>query len=102
MLSNVYAENGHFSKFKCNSGANPGQVKRWHYDKKSLVEIYPNGYKRVYDIQNINETKIQAIEDSVRGTYFVSIYLDKDNIKIEVNTPLTTYVDNNCKKLKWL
>ena len=95
----VYAENNFFIKLKCNSGANPGQIKRWYFDEKDVIEIYPNGYKRVYDVQKMGKYEIYANEDAAQGMYYVSIRLYEDEMKVEVITPLTTYVDNSCKKL---
>ena len=95
----VYAENSFFIKLKCNSGANPGQIKRWHFDEKDVIEIYPNGYKRVYDVRKMGKYEIYANEDAVQGMYYVRIRLYEDEMKVEVITPLATYVDSSCKKL---
>ena len=95
----VYAENSTLIKLKCNSGANPGQIKRWHFDEKDVIEIYPNGYKRVYDVQKIGKYEIYANEDAAQGMYYVSIRLYEGEMKVKVITPLATYVDNSCKKL---
>ena len=95
----VYAENSTLIKLKCNSGANPGQIKRWHFDEKDVIEIYPNGYKRVYDVQKIGKYEIYANEDAAQGMYYVCIRLYEGEMKVEVITPLATYVDNSCKKL---
>lgn len=95
----VYAENSTLIKLKCNSGANIGQIKRWHFDEKDVIEIYPNGYKRVYDVQKIGKYEIYAHEDAAQGMYYVSIRLYEGEMKVEVITPLATYVDNSCKKL---
>ena len=86
-------------KLKCESGAYPGQVKRWSYNQKDLFEFYPNGYKRVYDITTINKKYILAEEDAVRGLYYVSINFDDNDINIIVETPLVKYIDNMCMKL---
>ena len=95
----VHAENNFFIKLKCNSGANPGQIKRWHFDEKDVIEIYPNGYKRVYDVRKMGKYEIYANEDAVQGIYYVRIRLYEDEMKVEVITPLATYVDSSCKKL---
>ena len=95
----VNAENSIYKKLKCNSGANPGQIKRWHFDEKDVIEIYPNGYKRVYDVQKMGKYEIYANEDAAQGMYYVSIRLYEDEMKVEVITPLATYVDSSCKKL---
>jgi hypothetical protein len=87
-------------KLKCESGAYPGQIKRWSYNQKDLFEFYPNGYKRVYDITTINKKYILAEEDAVRGLYYVSINFDDNDINIIVETPLVKYIDNTCIKLK--
>jgi len=86
-------------KLKCESGAYPGQVKRWSYNQKDLFEFYPNGYKRVYDIKAINKKYLLAEEDAVRGMYYVSINFDDNNINVNVETPLVKYTDNKCTKL---
>ena len=86
-------------QLKCESGAYPGQVKRWSYNQKNLIEFYPNGYKRVYDIKTINEKYILAEEDAKRGMYYVFINFDDNNINVNVETPLVKYADNKCTKL---
>ena len=86
-------------KLKCESGAYPGQIKRWSYNQKDLFEFYPNGYKRVYDIKTINKKYILAEEDAVRGLYYVSVNFDDNDINIIVETPLVKYIDNMCMKL---
>jgi hypothetical protein len=86
-------------KLKCESGAYPGHVKRWSYNQKNLIELYPNGYKRVYDIKTINVKYILAEEDAKRGMYYVSINFDDNNINVNVETPLAKYTDNKCTKL---
>ena len=86
-------------KLKCESGAYPGQVKRWSYNQKDLFEFYPNGYKRVYDIKTINKKYLLAEEDAERGMYFVSINFGDNDINIIVETPLIKYIDNTCIKL---
>ena len=97
--STIYSSNNEMEELKCDSGANPGQVKRWQYNHKDLIEIYPNGYRRVYDIKSINEEKILADEDAVRGMYFVSINFNSKSIDVKVSTPLVKYMDKNCKKI---
>ena len=86
-------------KLKCESGAYPGQVKRWSYNQKDLFEFYPNGYKRVYDIKAINKKYLLAEEDAVRGMYYVSINFDDNDINVNVETPLTKYIDYKCTRL---
>ena len=86
-------------KLKCESGAYPGQVKRWSYNQKDLFEFYPNGYKRVYDIKTINKKYILAEEDAERGMYYVSINFDDNDINVNVETPLIKYIDNKCTRL---
>ena len=86
-------------QLKCESGAYPGQVKRWSYNQKDLFEFYPNGYKRVYDIKTINKKYILAEEDAERGLYYVSINFGDNDINIIVETPLVKYIDNMCMKL---
>ena len=86
-------------KLKCESGAYPGQVKRWSYNQKDLFEFYPNGYKRVYDIKTINKKYLLAEEDAERGMYFVFINFGDNDINIIVETPLIKYIDNTCIKL---
>ena len=78
--------------------SNPGHIKRWNYNEKDLFEIYPNGYKRVYDIKFINKNNILAVEDAKRGMYYVTISFKKNDTKVDVVTPLAKYTDNNCKK----
>ena len=97
--SNIYSSNNEMEELKCDSGAYPGQVKRWQYNDKDLIEIYPNGYRRVYDIKSINEEKILADEDAVRGMYFVSINFNSKSIDVKVSTPLAKYIDKDCKKI---
>ena len=97
--STIYSSNNEMEELKCDSGANPGQVKRWQYNHKDLIEIYPNGYRRVYDIKSINEEKILADENAVRGLYFVSIHFNRISIDVKVSTPLVKYIDKNCKKI---
>ena len=97
--STIYSSNNEMEELKCDSGANPGQVKRWQYNHKDLIEIYPNGYRRVYDIKSINEEKILADEDAVRGMYFVSINFNSKSINVKVSTPLAKYIDKDCKKI---
>ena len=99
--SNIYSSKNEMKELRCDSGANPGQVKRWQYNNKDLIEIYPNGYRRVYNIKSINEEKILADEDAVRGLYFVSINFNSKSIDIKVSTPLVKYIDKNCKKISW-
>ncbi len=99
--SNIYSSNNEMKELKCDSGAYPGQVKRWRYNDKDLIEIYPNGYRRVYDIKSINEEKILADEDAVRGMYFVSINFNSKSIDVKVSTPLAKYIDKDCKKIIW-
>ena len=99
--SNIYSSKNEMKELRCDSGANPGQVKRWQYNNKDLIEIYPNGYRRVYDIKSISEEKILADEDAVRGLYFVSISFNSKSIDIKVSTPLAKYIDGNCKKISW-
>ena len=99
--SNIYSSNNEMKELKCDSGANPSQVKRWQFNNKDLIEIYPNGYRRVYDIKSISEEKILADEDAVRGLYFVSINFNSKSIDIKVSTPLVKYIDKNCKKISW-
>ena len=86
-------------QLKCESGAYPGQVKRWSYNQKDLFEFYPNGYKRVYDIKTINKKYILAEEDAERGMYYVSINFDDNDINVNVETPLIKYIDNKCTRL---
>ena len=86
-------------KLKCESGAYSGQVKRWSYNQKDLFEFYPNGYKRVYDIKTINKKYLLAEEDAVRGMYYVSINFDDNDINVNVETPLTKYIDYKCARL---
>ena len=99
--SNIYSSKNEMKELRCDSGANPGQVKRWQYNNKDLIEIYSNGYRRVYNIKSINEEKILADEDAVRGLYFVSINFNSKSIDIKVSTPLVKYIDKNCKKISW-
>ena len=99
--STIYSSNNEMKELKCDSGANPSQVKRWQFNNKDLIEIYPNGYRRVYDIKSISEEKILADEDAVRGLYFVSISFNSKSIDIKVSTPLAKYIDGNCKKISW-
>ena len=99
--SKIYSSNNEMKELKCYSGANLGQVKRWQFNNKDLIEIYPNGYRRVYDIKSISEEKILADEDAVRGLYSVSISFNNKSIDIKVSTPLAKYIDGNCKKISW-
>jgi len=86
-------------KLKCESGAYPGQVKRWSYNQKDLFEFYSNGYRRVYDVKIINKKYLLAEEDAEMGMYYVSINFDDNNINVNVETPLIKYIDNKCIKL---
>ena len=86
-------------KLKCESGAYLGQIKRWSYNEKNLTEFYPNGYKRVYDVKIINKKYLLAEEDAERGMYFVSINFGKNDINVNVETPLIKYIDNKCARL---
>ena len=96
----AFALDNKMIQLKCESGAYPGQVKRWSYNQKDLFEFYPNGYKRVYDIKTINKKYILAEEDAERGLYYVSINFGDNDINIIVETPLVKYIDNTCIKLK--
>ena len=98
VTTKVFALENKIINFKCDSGANQGQVKRWNYNKNNLIEIYPNGYKRVYDIKVINKNNILAVEDAKRGMYYVTISFKENDTKVDVVTPLAKYTDNNCKK----
>jgi len=95
----LFASENKMVKLKCESGAYPGQVKRWSYNQKDLFEFYPNGYKRVYDIKIINKKYILAEEDAERGVYFVSINFNNNSINVNVKTPLVKYIDNKCTRL---
>ena len=95
----AFALDNKMIQLKCESGAYPGQVKRWSYNQKDLFEFYPNGYKRVYDIKTINKKYLLAEEDAERGMYFVSINFGDNDINIIVETPLIKYIDNTCIKL---
>ncbi len=95
----AFALDNKMIQLKCESGAYPGQVKRWSYNQKDLFEFYPNGYKRVYDIKTINKKYILAEEDAERGLYYVSINFGDNDINIIVETPLVKYIDNMCMKL---
>ena len=95
----AFALDNKMIQLKCESGAYPGQVKRWSYNQKDLFEFYPNGYKRVYDIKTINKKYILAEEDAERGLYYVSINFGNNDINIIVETPLVKYIDNMCMKL---
>ena len=99
VTTQVFALENKMINFKCDSGANQGQVKRWNYNKNNLIEFYPNGYKRIYDIKIINEKYILAEENAERGMYYVSINFDDNDINIIVETPLVKYIDNTCIKL---
>ena len=98
MPSIVLPSEHKIKELKCESGAYPGHIKRWNYNEKDLIEIYPNGYKRVYDIKVINKNNILAVEDAKRGMYYVTISFKKNDTKVDVVTPLAKYTDNNCKK----
>ena len=98
MPSIVLPSEHKIKELKCESGAYPGHIKRWNYNEKDLIEIYPNGYKRVYDIKFINKNNILAVEDAKRGMYYVTISFKKNDTKVDVVTPLAKYTDNNCKK----
>ena len=95
----AFALDNKMIQLKCESGAYPGQVKRWSYSQKDLFEFYPNGYKRVYDIKTINKKYILAEEDAERGLYYVSINFGNNDINIIVETPLVKYIDNKCTRL---
>ena len=94
----AFALDSKMTQLKCESGAYPGQVKRWSYNQKDLFEFYPNGYKRVYDVKIINKEYLLAEEDAERGMYFVSINFGDNDINIIVETPLVKYIDNMCIK----
>ena len=95
----LFASESKMVKLKCESGAYPGQVKRWNYNQKDLFEFYPNGYKRVYDVKIINKKYLLAEEDAERGMYYVSINFDDNDINVNVETPLIKYIDNKCTRL---
>ena len=97
--STIYSSNNEMKELKCDSGAYPGQVKRWQYNDKDLIEIYPNGYRRVYDIKFIDAEKILADENAASGMHFVSINFNDKSIDVKVSTPLLKYIDKNCKKI---
>ena len=84
----AFALDSKMIQLKCESGAYPGQVKRWSYNQKDLFEFYPNGYKRVYDIKTINKKHILAEEDAERGMYFVSINFINDFIYVSVKNTI--------------
>ncbi|MEE2693546.1 MAG: hypothetical protein VX765_01935 [Pseudomonadota bacterium] len=96
----AFATNGEIHELKCDSGAIPGQIKRWHFNHKDVFEIYPNGYRRVYDLQKKENHNIFASEDAANGMYYVTIRLDKDERSVTVVTPLATYIDSNCQRIK--
>ena len=97
--SNIYSSNNEMKELKCDSGANPSQVKRWQFNSKDLIEIYPNGYRRVYDIKFIDEEKVLADENAASGMHYVSINFNDKSIDVKVSTPLVKYIDKNCKKI---
>ena len=96
--SQTSANSNEIQKLKCDSGANPGQVKRWHFNHEDVFEIYPNGYQRVYDLQKKENQNIFASEDASNGMYYVTIRLGKNERSVTVVTPLATYIDSNCQK----
>ena len=96
----AFALDSKMIQLRCESGAYPGQVKRWSYNQKDLFEFYPNGYKRVYDVKTINKKYLLAEEDAERGMYFVSIRFDDNDIHVNVKTPLINYIDKGCVRLK--
>ena len=95
----TFATSEEIHKLKCDSGANPGQIKRWHFNQKDVFEIFPNGYRRVYDLQKKENHNIYASEDAVNGIYRVIIRLGKDERSVKVTTPLAIYIDSNCQKI---
>ena len=88
-------------KLKCDNGAGiyPNSYKSWHYNNEDLIEIYPNGYRRVYDIKFIDAEKILADEDAASGMHYVNINFNDKSIDVKVSTPLVKYIDKNCKKI---
>ena len=96
----AFALDSKMIQLRCESGAYPGQVKRWSYNQKDLFELYTNGYKRVYDVKIINKKYLLAEEDAERGMYFVSIRFDDNDIHVNVKTPLINYIDKGCVRLK--
>ena len=98
--SQTFGNSNEIQKLKCDSGANPGQVKRWYFNHKDVFEIYSNGYRRVYDLQKKENHNIFASEDAANGMYYVTIRLDKDERSVKVVTPLATYIDSNCQRIK--
>tara|TARA_B100001093_G_scaffold265126_1_gene253483 strand:+ start:183 stop:575 length:393 start_codon:yes stop_codon:yes gene_type:complete len=100
LIPSIVFSSGHkIKELKCESGANPGHIKRWNYNKEDLIEIYPNGYRRVYDVKSINKNNILAVEDSKRGVYYVTISFNENGTIVDVITPLVKYTDSNCKEL---
>ncbi len=95
----TFATSGEIYELKCDSGAIPGQIKRWHFNHKDVFEIYPNGYRRVYDLKKKENHNILASEDAANGMYNVTIRLGKDEMSVTVVTPLATYIDSNCQKI---
>ena len=96
----AFALDSKMIQLRCESGAYPGQVKGWSYNQKDLFELYPNGYKRVYDVKIIKKKYLLAEEDAERGMYFVSIRFDDNDIHVNVKTPLINYTDKGCVRLK--
>ena len=86
---------------KSDNGARiyPNSYKSWHYNNEDLIEIYPNGYRRVYDIKFIDGEKILADENAASGMHYVSINFNDKSIDVKVSTPLVKYIDKNCKKI---
>ena len=94
--STIHAVNDRMINLRCESGAYNGQIKKWSYNKKNLIEIYPNGYKRVYKIKTIKKNNILAEEDAKSGMHYVKIHISYKEIKVSVRAPLANYIDSNC------
>ena len=96
----AFATNGEMYALKCDICSNPGHIKRCYINHKDVLEIYTNGYRRVYDLQKKENHNIFASEDAANGMYYVTIRLDKDERSVTVVTPLATYIDSNCQRIK--
>ncbi len=101
-MTGISHSGGDFNKLKCESGVVIdvlGVPKRWHYNDQEVIEIYANGYQRVYDVQSITEDTVLAFENADLGKYYVTISFGEKDIKVSVKTPFASYSDINCKRL---
>ena len=79
-MTGIAHSSGDFNKLKCESGVVIdvlGVPKRWHYNDQEVIEIYANGYQRVYDVQSITEDTVLAFENADLGSTMLQFLLVK-------------------------